>query len=30
MKKVASQKFFDRPVLEICPDLLGKYLVIKK
>ncbi|MDD5051023.1 MAG: DNA-3-methyladenine glycosylase [Candidatus Pacebacteria bacterium] len=29
MKKVISQKFFNRPVLEVAPDLLGKYLVRK-
>jgi DNA-3-methyladenine glycosylase len=27
---ILSPSFFDRPVLEVCPELLGKYLVMKK
>ncbi|MDD5068260.1 MAG: DNA-3-methyladenine glycosylase [Candidatus Pacebacteria bacterium] len=29
MKKVISQNFFNRPILKVAPDLLGKYLVRK-
>lgn len=29
MQKTLSPSFFDRPVLDICPDLLGKFLLIK-
>jgi len=30
MKKILSSKFFDRGVLAVCPELLGKYLVINR
>ena len=30
MKKVLSLPFFDRPALEVAPDLLGKFLVTHK
>ena len=29
MRKILKQKFFDRPVLKVAEDLLGKYLVRK-
>lgn len=28
--KILQTSFFDRPVLDVCPELLGKYLVIKR
>jgi 3-methyladenine DNA glycosylase Mpg len=27
--RILPHSFFDRPVLEVCKDLLGKFLVIK-
>jgi len=29
MRKIINTKFFDRPALEVCPHLLGKYLLRK-
>lgn len=30
MRQVLTQEFFQRPVLEVAPDLLGKFLVCRK
>jgi len=29
MKNILTKSFFERPALEVCPELLGKYLVRK-